>query len=794
MSYTVPQMLIRSSLQRGLQYNATRQYSDFLRDLPKVGGVSRFGKKKVPPATSYTKAVQAPAATSDAQKKPTQNRTQQRPKAQAQAKTQAKTQAQNQAQGQARSQISLGNRFANKYTNARASSGNTNQLSAYERAKEELKKVQQKNSKAKPALKGKNPAYGRKASTKKEVAKINIAIPTFVTVSNLASIMGVYLNDLLKKLEELGFEDMRHDYILDKENASLIADEFGFQVTMNDDLGADLFPAEVVADKLKPRAPIVTIMGHVDHGKTTILDNLRKSSIVDKEHGGITQHIGAFSVITPISKKKITFLDTPGHAAFLKMRERGANITDIVILVVAADDSVMPQTIEAIKHAKKSGVPIIVAINKCDKPTANPDKVVADVSSHGIEVEDYGGDTQTVRVSGKTGLNMDKLEESVITLSELCDLQAEPTGVPAEGWVIESEVKKGLGNVATVLVKRGTMKTGSFIVAGETYCKIRGMRDESGKQIKVAGPSTPVEIWGWKELPGAGDEVIESKTEQFAKKVIENRTARGKQIQASKDIELINAKRKSDLREAERQDKLNELKLAGLDINDLRDSDLEDLGGADESKDKCKKMNFIIKSDVFGSAEAIKESINGLGNDEVKAVVVFEEAGLPTDNDLDRAEAANAQILCFNIKVGKDIQAKAAQRNIEIKEHNVIYHLIEDVTKVLTDQLAPRIERKFLAEIDVRDIFTITGRNKNKFKIAGCMVATGLIKRTSLVLVERKGKEVFKGKLSSLKHVKDDVNEVKKGSECGIQLEGWEEFEKGDVIKVYEEVVHPRYL
>lgn len=773
---------------RSLQYTSKRQYSDFLKDLPRVG-ISRFGQKKKPTTVSVPPSpiTRTPPRTAPV------NTTVDSSSSNSSSNSTGKT----------------GNRFADKYNKSRAngftprrSDKPVDQVSAYNKAKDALKQAEKRmqpkqNQQQKNKNSGNNNSnYKKKAAAKKDAPKIHIQIPTFVTVSNLATIMGVYLNDLLKKLNELGFEDMKYNFILDKETASLIADEYGFVVTMNDDLGADLFPSPVVEAKLKPRAPIVTIMGHVDHGKTTILDHLRKSSVVDQEHGGITQHIGAFSVITPISKKKITFLDTPGHAAFLKMRERGANITDIVILVVAADDSVMPQTIEAIKHAKKSGVPIIVAINKCDKPTANPDKVIADVSSHGIEVEDYGGDTQTVQVSGKTGLNMDKLEEAVITLSEMIDFQSEQQGVPAEGWVIESEMKKGLGNVATVLVKRGTMKAGSIIVAGNTYCKIRGMRDELGKQVKLAGPSTPVEIWGWKELPGAGDEVIEAKTEQIGKKVCDNRIAREKQIQASRDIETINAKRKNEVRELAKQEKLNELKLAGLSIEDLSEDDINAMGvsGESETKDKCEKVNFIIKSDVFGSAEAIKESINGLGNDEVQAVVIFEEAGHPTELDLDRAEAAGAQILCFNMKVNKDIQSKASKKNVEIKEHNVIYHLIEDVTKCLTDKLTPRIEHKTLAEVDVRDVFTITGKNKSKYKIAGCKVSTGIIKRTSQVMVERNGAEVFKGKLSSLKHVKDDVNEVKKGTECGVAFEGWDGFQTGDIIKVYEEIVHPRYL
>lgn len=755
-----------------------RLYSDFLRDLPRTG-VSRFGKKKAPtPPAGAGAGAAAGAATGAATgaakpKLPKSPRPRPPPPASAIG--------------------SQGNRFAEAYRRpppsllvSRDKRPHRDGMTEHDRAKEALRQAQAKAAPRPPS--GAKPRHNehRARAAPPKRAPIAIQIPSFVSVSNLATIMGVYLSDLLSKMALLGFEGMRHNFILDKETAALVADEYGFAVTVNDELGADLFAALPAEDgKVYPlRAPIVTIMGHVDHGKTTILDYLRKSSVVSGEHGGITQHIGAFLVVTPQLHKRITFLDTPGHAAFLKMRERGAQVTDIVVLVVAADDSVMPQTVEAIKHAQKAGVPMIVAVNKCDKPTANPDKAVADVAAHGVEVEEYGGDTQTVRILGKTGLNMDKLEEAIITLSEMLELQA-PLAGPAEGWVVESEMKRGLGNVATVLVKRGTMKAGQVVVAGTTYCKIRGMRDELGKPIKLAGPLTPVEVWGWKELPGAGDEVLELKTEQFAKRVCENRVARQKQIQAARDIDTINQKRQGEVKELERQERLNEMKLAGLSELDMKEEATS--GGP-------KLMNFIVKADVYGSAEAIKESIDGLGNDEVKAVVVFEEAGQPTEGDLDRAEAAGAQILCFNLKVSKDIQAKASKQKVEIKEHNVIYHLIEDVTKVLTDQLAPRIETKVLAEVEVRDVFTITGKNKSKFKIAGSKVTTGLVKRASLVLVERGGVEVYRGKLLSLKHVKDDVLEVKKGTECGIAFEGWEDFQPGDVVKVFEQVVHPRYL
>lgn len=613
---------------------------------------------------------------------------------------------------------------------------------------------------------------------------IKVTIPPFVTVSNLSSILNVPLSRFLKRLEKMGYEDMTHHYILDKENASLIADEFGFEATVSEEHEEDLLPAPINESKLQPRPPVVTIMGHVDHGKTTILDFLRKSAVVDTEFGGITQHIGAFSVVTPVSKKKITFLDTPGHSAFLNMRERGAIVTDIIILVVAADDSVMPQTIEAIKHAKKSNVPIIVAINKCDKPSKKIDKVLSDLARYEVDIEDYGGETQTVQVSGKTGLNMDKLEEAVITLSELNDFQAEPSGVPAEGWVIESQVMTGLGNVATVLVKRGTMKVGSYLVAGTTYCKIRGMKDEFGKTVKTAGPSTPVRIWGWKDLPLGGDKILEAELEAVCRKVVLSRENRQKQEQTIKDIESINKKRKEEVQELERQEKINERKLAGLDTSDL----LKD------EENKTQKVHYIVKSDVYGSAEAIKDSIDGLGNDEVKAQVIFFEAGAPTKSDLEMAKAVDAQILCFNVKVPKQILGEAQQLNVNIVEQNIIYRLIETVTEDLTSRLKPHIEIKVIAELEIRAAYDITGKNKQTFKIAGCKVENGILKRSSKVRVKRKNKIVFTGELSSLKHLKDDVTEVKKGLECGLQFNQWSQFEAGDIIEAYEEVEVPRFL
>lgn len=695
------------------------------------------------------------------------------------------------------------NRFAQQYSRAKRDSEERREhhkesnikmqgsakASQYQDAKKALKdKERSKVPTEKKEQNNKLSGIPKKPSVSAPVQKIKIQIPTYITVANFATILGVTLDDLLVKARDLGFENISHNYILDKEHASLIAEEYDIEIVMNDDTGADIFPSPVCDDKskLKVRPPIVTIMGHVDHGKTTILDYLRKSKITSREHGGITQHIGAFSVVTPISEKRITFLDTPGHAAFLKMRERGATVTDIVILVVAADDSVMPQTLEALKHAKKANVPIIVAINKCDKPGVNPDKVIGDLANHGIDPEEYGGDTQIIRISAKQGLNMDKLEESVIALSELNEFKSEHSGIPSESWIIESSLLKGIGNVATLIVKRGTIKSGTILVAGKTYCKVRGMKDESGKVITSAGPSTPVQIWGWKDLPEAGDQVLEAKDEKFAKKVVDNRYTREKNIKAARDIEKINQKRQEEISELEREQKINELKRAGFDDETLKKEF--------ENEQSCTIVKYIIRADVFGSAQAIKESIDGLGNEEVKSLALSFGAGVPTDSDLETAKALDAKILCFHARTPKQQQVKADKKNVTILEYEVIYRLIEDVMNELNSKLKPVIETKILGEALIKNVFVITSKAKSKIRIAGCQVSSGDIKRSSKVKVIRNGKEIFRGALSSLKHVKNDIQDAKKGTECGMAFENWSSFQDGDVVQAYDQLEYPRYL
>ncbi|KAG7893759.1 hypothetical protein KL908_002813 [Ogataea polymorpha] len=618
-------------------------------------------------------------------------------------------------------------------------------------------------------------------------------IPTFLTVANFAQILRVRVPDLLQRMKELGFENMTNDYILDSETAALIADEYGFDVNTNDDTGADLFPSPEPTDPklLKPRAPIVTIMGHVDHGKTTVLDYLRKSSIAKGEHGGITQHIGAFVVRTPVSKKTITFLDTPGHAAFLNMRERGANITDVVVLVVAAEDSVMPQTKEAIRHARNAGVPMVVAINKCDKEEANPDKVVADLSANGVEVEDYGGDVPTVRISAKTGMGMEELEETIVAVAELQDIKTQEDKVPVEGWVLESQVKKGLGNVATFLVMKGKLKPGAVLVAGQTWCKVRAMKDEYGKPVKVAGPSTPVEISGWKDIPDAGDMALEASSEALAKKVISNREKRKLLLEEASQIEQMNKQMLEKMEASRREEKIQDYQREGLTMDEIRELE-PDL--FDDEETKLIEVPFIIKADVSGSAEAISQSISGLGNDEVQSTVLYEEVGPPTESDIERAKLSSAQILAFNVKVSKDIINLASLNGVEIKEFKVIYHLIEDVMGYLTSKLPKKYETKIHSTASVKQIFEISLKNKSKMKIAGCRVVSGTFKRSATVRLIRNGMEIYRGRVRQLKHEKEDVSEVANGVECGVALDGNVELQVGDTIEAIEEIEIQRHL
>ncbi|RDW78218.1 hypothetical protein BP5796_06070 [Coleophoma crateriformis] len=627
----------------------------------------------------------------------------------------------------------------------------------------------------------------REKAAKKALDPVPVLLPEFISVSNLAIVLKVRFEDFVAKVEELGFEDMSHDHILNAETAGLIAQEYNFEPIIDRNESEDLKPRPPPDNpsSLPQRPPVVTIMGHVDHGKTTLLDWLRKSSVAATEHGGITQHIGAFSVPMP-GGKLITFLDTPGHAAFLSMRQRGANVTDIVILVVAADDSVKPQTIEAINHAKAAKVPIIVAINKIDKEDSDIERVKQDLSRHGVEIEDYGGDTQVICVSGKTGQGMENLEEAAVTLSEILDMRAEQDG-QAEGWVLEASIKP-LGKTATVLVRRGTMRAGDFIVAGNTWARIRTLRNEAGTTVAHAGPGTPVQIDGWKDLPLAGDEVLQAPDESKAKSVVEYRLDRVERDKLAEDMEAVNEYRKEVevTREKEREDaRVAAESLTGHEALPLPEP--EKSGGP-------KNVYFIVKGDVSGSVEAVIDSINGIGNGEVQPYILRSGVGQLSEFDIEHAAAAKGHVINFNTSVDENVVSLAKYANVSILDNNVIYRLVDDVKKKLSEYLPPKITQRVLGEAEIAQVFEITVKGRTTKAVAGCKVRNGVIGRNARVRVLRDGEKVFDGALASLKNQKKDVMEMRNGTECGIGFENWFDFQVGDKLQAYEEKEEKRYL
>ncbi|CAG8444866.1 2569_t:CDS:10 [Funneliformis caledonium] len=630
-----------------------------------------------------------------------------------------------------------------------------------------------------------------------------VFIPEAISIANLAKMIGVRLATFEQKLQNLGIEYVSHDHLLNAEEASLIAMEYDLNPVVNSEAAIDLYPKPKPADmsKFPLRPPIVAILGHVDHGKTTLLDTLRKSSIAAGEAGGITQHIGAFSVSLP-SEKTITFLDTPGHAAFSAMRARGAFVTDIVVLVVAADDGVMPQTLEAIKHAKDAGVPMVVAINKIDRHNANPQKVREALLSNGVELEEYDGETQSVEVSALTGQGLDRLEEAIITLSELSEFRAE-VDIETEGAIIESQVEKGKGNVATVLVKRGTLKQGDIIVAGTTWCRVRVMTDEKGQIIKNALPGTPIKVTGWKELPVAGDEVLQAKDEELAKTVVANRALNRSRDQQLKDLEVINEKRRQRKQEleTERANARNFKKEVWMfhqgllkeypTAVPLQPSIKEEKPLVDTNK---KGLNVVVKADVSGTAEAVVDALYGLGNNEVCVKIIDFGVGDVTESDIQMANVAKAIILGFNVKACKKVQSQARIDNVDMKFYKVIYHLLDEVKEQLGKLLPPILETHVTGEAKVLQIFQINVKSKEFKPVAGCRITNGTVFKNQKVRILRDNNQIWEGSLETLKQMKKEVNEIKKGLECGMSFEGFNGFKEGDSIQsiVVKEV--PRSL
>ncbi|KAI0969009.1 translation initiation factor IF-2 [Xylaria arbuscula] len=621
----------------------------------------------------------------------------------------------------------------------------------------------------------------RKAQREAERTEpIPIILPELISITAFANALKIKPDDFLVQLGELGFEGVTLDSLMAGETAALVAQEYGYEPTVDAGDSQDLKPRPPPQDPsvLPSRPPVVTIMGHVDHGKTTILDYLRESSVAAQEHGGITQHIGAFSVKLS-SGKPITFLDTPGHAAFLTMRQRGANVTDIVVLVVAADDSVKPQTLEALKHARAAKVPIIVAINKIDKDGARVDAVKHDLAKAGVEIEDFGGDVQVVCVSGKTGQGIDDLEENILTLSEILDHRAEPDGA-AEGWVLESSLKT-TGKVATVLVKRGTLRPGDYIAAGLTWAKIRQLRNEAGDDITEAPPGTPVEVLGWKDLPAAGDQVIQSPDEDKAKTAVSYREGLREREKDAAEYEVINEARRA------LQEKRAREKAADQDSTDVQESLPDEENGT-------RMVNFVVKCDVHGSVEAVCAAIQEIGSNEVRPRVLRSATGPISEFDVDHAATSKSVLINFSTTTPGHVRRMAEEQGVRILDHTIIYHLVDDVKANLSEYLAPDVSTRVLGEAEILQVFPINLRGRVYKNIAGCRVRNGVVGKNNLYRVLRSGEVVFEGKLETLKHVKKDVMEMRKGAECGMGFEEYQDIEVGDQIQAYEEIRTKRSL
>lgn len=587
----------------------------------------------------------------------------------------------------------------------------------------------------------------------KKVQTKTVVIQPNMTIRQLALQMDLDPASLADILIDLG-EELPNGFftVLSSELAELLVTEQGMVPVYTDN-------GQVTRSALLPRPPVVTIMGHVDHGKTTLLDTLRKSSMAASEAGGITQHIGAFSVPVPGGEKTITFIDTPGHAAFETMRARGAFVTDVVILVVAADEGVKPQTVESIKHATNARVPVIVAINKMDKPRINVDQTKQQLLQHGIQLEEFGGDVQAVEVSALKGTNLEGLLEAITTLAEVHDLQAKQD-CPVEGIVLESRRDKGKGPVATVLVKHGTLKKGSIILVDETFAKVRMMFDSLGQVISEATPSTPVEVIGWRELPSAGDEVSEVRSEQEAHDVV--------------------SKRKTVLRE-------NKLS-SGEEHNLLQDVVLTYKGDRaprmpSSEYDSSQKLNLVIKGDVNGSLEAINDALQTYKSRKISLNILSAEVGAVNENDIKLAETFKGTVFGFNVKTSRKIQMFAKRLGICIREHKIIYKLLEDIKNELSNKLPPIREESVLGEAAVLQVFHLTG--SRKAVVAGCRVKKGSLAGDSLYRVIRNGEVLYEGKLSSMKRGQDNISQAKRETECGLSFEKFSDIEKGDVIQSY---------
>ncbi|RMG28202.1 MAG: translation initiation factor IF-2, partial [Gammaproteobacteria bacterium] len=570
-----------------------------------------------------------------------------------------------------------------------------------------------------------------------------VTLPETITVAELARKMSVKAAEVIKKLMQMGMM-VRINDVLDQETAQIVVEEMGHKPVLlrENELEEEVLRAEGGTEV--PRPPVVTIMGHVDHGKTSLLDYIRKSQVAAGEAGGITQHIGAYQVDT--GHGKITFLDTPGHAAFTAMRARGAHITDVVVLVVAADDGVMPQTEEAIQHARAAGVPIIVAVNKIDKPDADPDRVRNELAQREVIPEEWGGENLFVNVSAKTGQGIDDLLEAILLQAEVLELRAR-VGIPARGVVIESSLEKGRGPVATVLVRDGVLKKGDVILSGTEYGRVRMMFDENGKAVEEAGPGTPVQVLGLSGVPQAGDDLVVVQEERKAREVALFRQKKQRESQ----------------------------------LTQQRQANLEDFF-SQMGKGEVAQLNLLIKADVQGSLEAMRDALTKLSNEDVQVNVVAGGVGAITESDVTLAVASNAIILGFNVRADAAARRAIEANGVDVRYYSVIYEAIEDVKKALSGLLSPEVREEIIGLAEVLDVF----RSSKFGNIAGCRVLEGVVRRHAPIRVLRDNVVIFEGELESLRRHKDDVQEVRAGTECGIGVKDYNDIKIGDQIEVFE--------
>jgi len=573
-----------------------------------------------------------------------------------------------------------------------------------------------------------------------------VIIPETITIQELANRMAEKSTDVIKRLMSMGVMATINQAI-DADTAQIIVEDMGHKVkrVSDSDVEEGLTGPEDTAEDLLPRAPIVTVMGHVDHGKTSLLDALRETNVVAKEAGGITQHIGAYQ-ITVEGGQKITFIDTPGHEAFSEMRARGAQVTDIVVLVVAANDGIMPQTVEAIRHAQAAGVPIVVAINKIDLPGADPMRVKSELLQYGIGVEEMGGESLCAEISAKKRINIDKLVEAILLQAEMLDLKANPNHA-AQGTVVEAKMEKGRGSVATVLVQRGTLRVGDILIAGKEWGRVRAMFNELGKKVLEAAPATPVEVVGLQGTPMAGDTFVVVKDEAQAREVT------GYRIRKERDAKIV-ANTKSAMEQM--MDKIK--------------------------SGESKHLSVVIKADVQGSIEALEGSLKKLSNDEVSVQVLHSAVGAISESDVTLAHASDALIIGFNVRANAQARDMAHRDGVDIRYYSIIYTVVDDVKKALEGMLTPELREKILGYAQIRNVFNITGVGK----VAGCMVTEGMVKRGAKVRLLRDNVVIHDGNLGQLKRYKDDVKEVKEGFECGMSFENYSDIQVNDSIECYE--------